>query len=366
MKFKLKKEALLKPLQATASAISRHSTLPILSNYLLNVHDDVLTVTATDLEVELISRAQLTGSHAGAVTVPALKLLNICRALPPDADVNIELEGKRLLIRSGKTRYNLMTLPADEYPAVKNISDGIKINTLQSSLKQLIAKTHFAIATNDVRYFLMGLLLELEHGVIRTCATDGHRLAVSEYNESAVQDATQVIIPRKGVAELMKVIKDTNEPIELIIGNNHIQAILPDVTLTSKLIDGKFPEYKRLIPMTASNNRLTASCAELREALSRAAVISTDKVRGVRLEITPMQLKVTLINTDKEQAEEEVEVNYAGENLDISFNVVYLLDALSVIDAEQVTLNLTSAESSILIYADDDSQSRYIVMPMRI
>jgi len=365
MKFTLKKEALLKPLQNTASAVAKHAILPILCNYLLNVRDDELTVTATDLEVELISRASLINSSDGAVTVPALKMLNICKALPEGEDISIELEAERLKICSGKTRYNLTTLPASAYPNVNVLQDGIRINILQSVLKKLIARTQFAVATNDVRYFLMGLLLELEQGVIRTCATDGHRLSLSEHPESAINNATQVIIPRKGVTELMRLIKDTNEPVELIIGGYHIQAVLPNVTFTSKLIDGKFPEYKRIIPASA-NNQLIASCSELREALNRAAVISNDRVRGVRLEISPAQLRITLVNTEKEQFEEVIDVNYTGENIDIGFNVMYLLDVLSVIDAERVMLNLTNSETSILIQAEDDQQSRYIVMPMRI
>ena len=366
MRFTIQREALLKPLQAVASVVERRQTLPVLGNLLLAVTENELSVTATDLEVELVGRVPLMAADPGRITVPARKLLDICRALSEGVDVVLTLEKDRVLLRAGKSRYTLATLPADEFPNVEEIRGGMRFTLPQNILKGLVAKTHFAMAIADVRYFLIGLLLEVEKGWLRACATDGHRLALSEV-ESDVQppNPTQVIVPRKGVAELLRLLQDTPVPVHVVLGTNHIQVILPDVTFTSKLIDGRFPDYRRVIPQ-AITHVATANREELRRALNRAAIISNEKFRGIRVQVSTNKIQILAANPEQEEAEEEVTAEYQGDPLEIGFNVGYLLDALGVIESEQVTIGLINADSSALLQGVGQESGRYVVMPMRL
>jgi DNA polymerase-3 subunit beta len=302
----------------------------------------------------------------GRTTVPARKLLDICRALPEGTEVSLVQDGGRVLLRSEKIRYSLATLPAEEFPNVEEMREEMKLSLPQNVLKGLIARTHFAMAIADVRYFLIGLLLEVEKGWLRTCATDGHRLALSEITaEVEPLNPIQVIVPRKGVGELLRLLQDSQVPVEIRLGTNHIQVILPDTTFTSKLIDGKFPDYQRVIPQTPMKIA-TIAREELRKGLGRAAIISNEKFRGVRLHVSEDKVRILAANPEQEEAEEELAAQYQGEPMEIGFNVGYLLDALGAIEEEQVTIGLTNADSSTLIQGLGNESSRYVVMPMRL
>ncbi len=366
MRFTIQREALLKPLQAVASVVERRQALPILGNLLLSVTEHELSVTATDLEVELVYRIPLMWAEPGRTTVPARKVLDICRALSEGSELSMVLEKDRLLLRAGKSRYTLATLPADEFPNVEEIQGGMRLTLPQSVLKGIVAKTHFAMAVADVRYFLIGLLLEVERGWLRTCATDGHRLAFAEV-ESEVQPTTplQVIVPRKGVAELLRLLQDSPVPVEVVLGTNHIQVILPDATFTSKLIDGRFPDYRRVIP-NAVTKVATADREELRRALNRAAIISNEKFRGIRFQVSENKIVILAANPEQDEAEEEIAAEYQGDALEIGFNVGYLLDALGAIEADRVTIGFVNADSSALLQGVGNESCRYVVMPMRL
>jgi DNA polymerase-3 subunit beta len=340
--------------------------MPILSNVLLVAKDQALTVTATDLEVELVASSTLDDVSAeGDITVPARKLLDICRALPSDATVKLQLDGDRLTLRSGRSRFVLSTLPAADFPVIEDIQADRVLRLTQEDARQLLEKTHFAMAQQDVRYYLNGLLLETGDGIIRAVATDGHRLAICEVESADAGDKLQqVIIPRKGVLELQRLL-GTGEEIELAVGTNHVRARVDNIQFTSKLIDGRFPDYERVIPADPGN-RLKAGRELLRMALQRAAILSNEKYRGVRLELAPQKIKIQANNPDQEEAQDELEVEYNGDGMEIGFNVNYLLDALSAVDGEDVELGFVDANSSCLIHAPGKTSARYVVMPMRL
>ncbi len=366
MRFTIQRAALLKPLQAVASVVERRQALPILSNLLLVVTENELSVTATDLEVELVGKAQLVAAEPGRITVPARKLLDICRALPDGVDVTLSLDKDRVLLRAGRSRFTLTTLPADDFPNVEEIKGGMRFSLPQNALKGLIAKTHFAMAVADVRYFLIGLLLEVESGWLRTCATDGHRLAMAELEtEVNPPKPTQVIVPRKGVTELLRLLQDSAALVHVVLGSNHMQVVLPEAVFTSKLIDGRFPDYRRVIPQSI-DKIATADREEFHQALLRAAIISNEKFRGIRVHVTENKIQVLAANPEQEEAEEELSAEYLGAPIEIGFNVGYLLDALAVIESKQVTIGFINADSSALLQGVGSEHCRYVVMPMRL
>jgi len=337
------------------------------------VRGQELAVTATDLEVELVGRVALDKvDSAGEVTVPGRKLLDICRALPDDATVQVQLDGDRLVVKSGRSRFVLGTLPAADFPVVEDVEAVQSLQLSQVDLRTLLEKTHFAMAQQDVRYYLNGLLLETGRKTVRAVATDGHRLALCEMPidspkaSGKVQkpEGHQVIIPRKGVQELQRLLLGDGDVV-LAIGSNHVRATIGDIRFTSKLIDGRFPDYERVIPKP-QGNVLKAGRDVLRQALQRAAILSNEKYRGVRLELADSTLRVQANNPDQEEARDELEVEYTGQALEIGFNVNYLLDALAAVDSEQVELGFVDANSSCLISGSGPVQARYVVMPMRL
>jgi DNA polymerase-3 subunit beta len=366
MKLSTSRETLLRPLQAVIGVVERRQTMPILSNVLLVAKEGELTVTATDLEVELVARSSVDKVAAeGEITVPARKLLDICRALPEEATVKLQLEGDRLVVRSGRSRFVLSTLAAADFPVIDDIQAERVLRLSQEDIHRILDKTHFAMAQQDVRYYLNGLLLETGDGLVRAVATDGHRLALCEVPaEDAGDRAQQVIIPRKGVLELQRLL-GTGDELELAIGSNHIRAVLGDIQFTSKLIDGRFPDYERVIPAKA-DNRLRTGREALRLALQRAAILSNEKYRGIRLELGPEKIKIQANNPDQEEAQDELEVDYDGAGMEIGFNVNYLLDALGAVDSEDVELGFVDANSSCVIQAPGAEHARYVVMPMRL
>jgi DNA polymerase-3 subunit beta len=366
MKLSGEREALLKPLQAVIGVVERRQTMPILANVLLVARrDGTVTVTGTDLEVELVAKTALEVEKEGEITVPARKLLDICRALPDSAKVTVSLDGDKLHVRSGRSRFTLATLPAAEFPTVEDIEPRQTVQLAQADARRLLEKTHFAMAQQDVRYYLNGLLLETDGAILRAVATDGHRLALCEVEmRSKGQQAQQVIVPRKGVLELQRLLGDEGD-VSIAIGDNHIRVEVADIRFTSKLVDGRFPEYARVIPRGPSH-KLTADRDLLRQALHRTAILSNEKYRGIRLEVKENGVVIQAHNPEQEEAEEEIEVEYQDEPLEIGFNVNYLLDALGAIDSEQVEVGLTDGSSSCLISEPASDRYKYVVMPMRL
>ena len=366
MKFEALRDTLLKPVQAVIGVVERRQTMPILANLLVTVGERNLSVTATDLEVELVAQIDVEVKEKGEVTVPARKLLDILRALPEGAKVSVSLDKERVTVKSGRSRFTLATLPAAEFPAVEDIKAQRSVNLPQKQMRELIEQTHFSMAQQDVRYYLNGLLLETAPKRIRAVATDGHRLAMCDLTaETADLPAQQVIVPRKGVMELQRLLTDGDEPAKLSFGSNHVRVELPGLRFTSKLIDGRFPDYDRVVPKGGDKDIL-ADRQVLRDALGRTAILSNEKYRGVRLQLSANRLKVMAHNPEQEEAEDEVEVQYKGGDLEIGFNVSYLMDALSALHASQVRITLTDPNSSCLIRHPDNDNCRYVVMPMRL
>lgn len=364
MKLTATREDLLAPLQSVIGVVERRQTMPVLANVLLSARDNRLAITGTDLEVELVAARKVAVEQAGDITVPGRKLLDIFRALPDGVNVTLSTEGERVVVRAGRSRFTLSTLPAAEFPVVEEINAAQTLSLPQGEFRRLIDKTHFSMAQQDVRYYLNGLLLETQESALRAVATDGHRLALSEMTLSSPAKAGQVILPRKGVLELQRILGTEGE-IELAIGTNHVRAQVGDIRFSSKLIDGRFPEYGRVIPSHPSK-RVEADRELLRQALQRTAILSNEKYRGIRLGVRTDLLTIQAHNPEQEEAEDQVEVVYAGEEVEIGFNVNYLLDALSAIEGDKVEIGLTDANSSCLIHAPGLTQTRYVVMPMRL
>ena len=340
--------------------------MPILANLLLSVTDEGLAVTGTDMEVELVANASVEVKEKGEITLPARKLLDICRALPEGAKITISLDKSKLTLRSGRSRFSLATLPAADFPSVDDINVQHGFELSQKQLRDLIARTAFSMAQQDVRYYLNGLLLETGENRLRAVATDGHRLALCDLQmTNANSSVQQVIVPRKGVLELQRLLGEGDIQAKIELGTNHLRVSMPNLRFTSKLIDGRFPEYERVVPK-GGDKVFTADRKLLKETLGRAAILSNEKYRGVRLQLAPKHLKVMAHNPEQEEAEDELEVQYQGSELEIGFNVTYLLDALTALESEQVHITLTDANSSCLVRAPDDENCRYVVMPMRL
>lgn len=366
MKLSILRESLLKPLQAVIGVVERRQTMPILSNVLVAAKTGGLTLTGTDLEVELLAEAPAEKIEVpGEITVPGRKLLDITKALPEGVKIALQLEGDRLVIKAGRSRFVLSTLPAAEFPVVEKVNAVSRLKLRQIDVARLLDKTEFSMAQQDVRYYLNGLLLETSKKRLRAVATDGHRLALCDINIEN-QDITsgQVIVPRKGVMELHRLLGH-GEDIEIAIGSNHVRATLDGIRFTSKLIDGRFPDYERVIPSSQAAT-LIADKETLRGALQRASILSNEKYRGVRLELGKGTLRVQANNPDQEEARDEIEVQFDGEPMEIGFNVTYLLDAIGAIDSEQVEVDFVDANSSCLIRAAKGNHAKYVVMPMRL
>ncbi|HAN69698.1 MAG TPA: DNA polymerase III subunit beta, partial [Halieaceae bacterium] len=367
MKFSISRDALLKPLNLVAGVVERRQTLPILSNVLMVLEGDQLSLTGTDLEVELVGRVALPSpvSAPGEVTVPARKLVDICKSLPEGSDIQFTVEDGKVTVRSGRSRFTLSTLPAREFPAVEEGVGTHRFTVKQGQLRRLIDRTAFAMAQQDVRYYLNGMLLELKAGRLRVVATDGHRLAMCTLPSPVpVDEDTQVILPRKGVLELSRLLLEEDQDIAVVLGSNHLRATTDGFTFTSKLVDGKFPDYERVLPR-AADKIVLGSRLDLRQAFTRTAILSNEKYRGVRLKVAPEVIEIVANNPEQEQAEEQVSVDYQGDSVEIGFNVSYLLDVLGVLSGEQVKLSLSDPNSSALLEESEDGDSLYVVMPMR-
>ncbi len=365
MKLTAGREVLLKPLQAVIGVVERRQTMPILANVLLVAKEGEVSVTATDLEVELVANTGVQVDAPGEVTVPGRKLLDICKALPDDAMISISQSGEKLSLKSGRSKFSLTTLPAAEFPTTDDINAAQSISVSQKGLGRLLDKTHFSMAQQDVRYYLNGLLLETGGKALRGVATDGHRLALSEVElEDSEAPEQQVIVPRKGILELQRLLSGEGD-LTLELGTNHIRIQLDGIRFTSKLIDGRFPEYERVIPQDTSNSMM-ADRALFKSALQRTAILSNEKYRGIRLIIRNGGMVLQAHNPEQEEAEEEVEIDYSGEEIEIGFNVNYLLDALGAIESEEVNLAVVDGNSSCLLREPGKDDCKYVVMPMRL
>lgn len=366
MKFIVERECLLKPLQQVTSPLGGRPTVPILGNLLLQVTKDRLLLTGTDLEMEMVGRVALKGPHErGATTVAGRKLFDICRGLPERAEIAVTLEAERMLIRSGRSRYSLSTLPASDFPNLDDWESQVEFALPQSILKRLIESIQFSMANQDVRYYLNGMLFETEGEELRTVATDGHRLAVCTMSVGKLLPSHSVIVPRKGVMEMVRMLDGGAYPVNLQIGTNNIRAGVGDYIFTSKLLDGRFPDYRRVLPKHPKKT-LEAGCDVLKQAFARAAILSNEKFRGVRLYLSTNQLKITANNPAQEEAEEILDVIYQGSEMEIGFNVSYVLDVLNALKCEEVRLLLTDEMSSVQIIDSASRAATYVVMPMRL
>lgn len=367
MKFTATRETLLKTLQLVAGVVERRQTLPVLANVLLVTEGQKLSLTGTDLEVELVGHVELEQpAEAGEITVPARKLLDIVKSLPDGIVIEFSVQDQRALVKAGRSRFTLSTLPANEFPNVEEGPGSLQFSVPQKGMRRLIDRTAFAMAQQDVRYYLNGMLLEVNAGHLRAVTTDGHRLAMCTLEQALdIQDQHQVIVPRKGILELAKLLGDTDQDVQLTLGANHIRAQVSDFIFTSKLVDGKFPDYDRVLPR-GGDKLLVGDRQQLRQAFNRTAILSNEKYRGVRLQMADNQLKIMANNPEQEEAEEEVSVDYAFDALEIGFNVSYLLDVLSALSSEAVKITLSDTNSSALVEELEDNDSVYVVMPMRL
>jgi DNA polymerase III subunit beta len=367
MKFVVSREALLKPLQLVAGVVERRQTMAVLSNVLVVVHGDQLSLTGTDLEVEIVGRVHLEAmGQSGEITLPARKLLDICKSIQDGAKIEFILEDQRVIVKSGRSRFTLSTLPAQDFPNVEDTPGSLRFSCAQQDIKRLIERTAFAMAQQDVRYYLNGMLWEVRQDQLRVVATDGHRMAMCTRAVAVnTEEVTQAILPRKGVLELSRLLEDSSAQVEVTLSANNIRVISPEYTFTSKLVDGKFPEYDRVLPR-GGNKVIIGSRLELKQAFGRTSILSNEKYRGVRLLLSDGLLTIIANNPEQEEAEEQVVVNYRGDSLEVGFNVSYLLDVTNVIENDEIKITLSDSNSSALLEEPDSSDSQYVVMPMRL
>ena len=360
------RDALLKPLQAVSGIVERRQTLPILANILLEHKDGRLFVTATDLEMQITAYSEFAGKQDQSITVAARKLQDLLRALPEDAVLNVDTAAGKMTVRASRSRFNLQTLPAADYPRIGLAQEQLQTISLpQRDFRGLLKLAEFAMAQQDIRYYLNGMLLVIDKGSLQAVATDGHRLSYASLVVPGDYSRQEVILPRKTVLELGKLLEDSEAEVTIDVLANQVRFRFSNIELVSKVVDGKFPDYNRVIP-SGHSKQLDLSRTELLQALQRAAILSNEKFRGVRLVLGSDQLKIICTNSEQEEAEEELEVGYKGEALDIGFNITYLLDVLHNLAADQVVLALGDANSSALITMRERNDYKYVVMPMRI
>jgi DNA polymerase-3 subunit beta len=357
------RDALLRPLQAVSGIVERRHTLPILANVLLEQKNGHLNVTATDLEMQITAVSELAGKEGQSTTVGARKLQDLLRALPDDASLNLDVAGSKMTVRAGRSRFNLQTLPAADYPRISLGAEQLQTLSLpQRDFRALLRLAEFAMAQQDIRYYLNGMLLVVDQGSLQAVATDGHRLSWASLKVDGDFARQEVILPRKTVLELAKLLQDVEDPVTIDILANQARFRFGNVELVSKVVDGKFPDYNRVIP-TGHAKQIQLSRVELLAALQRAAILSNEKFRGVRLVLADDTLRIICTNSEQEEAEEELEVPYKGDN---GFNITYLLDALQNLSSDDVCFAFGDANSSALVTMPDRDDYKYVVMPMRI
>lgn len=369
MKFSVNRDELLRPLQQVSGVVERKQTQPILSNVLIVADAEQLSLTGTDLEIELVAKIPLGGEVLpGEVTVPARKLLDICKSLPPSCEITLSKSDQKMIVKAGKSRFTLITLPAVDFPNLEETVGLLDFNIDPQSFIGIVGQTAFSMAQQDIRHYLNGMLLEVSQGHIRSVATDGHRLALSDVSidfSGHDGEKKQIILPRKGVLELSRILSDYVEPVRVSIGTNHLRVATSSFLFTSKLVDGKYPDYMRVLPKR-SDRKIYANREELRQALHRVAILSNEKYRGIRVVVSSDQIQITANNPEQEEAEEQVSVTYEGDSIEVGFNVSYLLDVLNAVKEEVVVFDIADSNSSAIIYGQDNEESLYVVMPMRL
>ncbi len=364
---KTSRDTLLRPLQIVSGIVERRHTLPILANILIRKDGDKVSFLSTDIEVQITTHITVEGGEElAATTVAARKLLDILRALPESGEVSLTLANKRMSVQTGKSRFSLQTLAAEEFPTVTQAEHyNAQLSLPQKTLKHLFNMVHFSMAQQDIRYYLNGLLLVVDGKNVIAVATDGHRLAFCQVETEQEFARQEVIIPRKTIIELQRLLEDTDELVQIDIAANQVKLTFADIELISKLVEGKFPDYTRVVPKGYKNN-FTLGRDQLLRSLQRAAIMTSDKFKGVRCIVTPGSMKVSSTNADQEESVEEIEIDYGGDSVDIGFNVTYLLDVLNNLKCDQVNIALGDANSSALITIPDNADFKYVVMPMRI
>lgn len=364
--FKGLRNQLLAPLQAVCGIVEKRHTLPILSNVLIEKDGQKITLLATDIEIQITTQTQTTEDGQASITVGARKLQEILRSLPESAEISLSLDEKRLQLKTGKSRFNLQTLPAEDFPRMAMVDGQPNRFTLpQKKLKHLLALVQYAMAQQDIRYYLNGLLLVTRDNELRVVTTDGHRLAYAAETLTETPAPIEVILPRKTILELSRQLTDSDEPIEITLTPNQAHFAFNNIEFVSKLVDGKFPDYERVIPKN-HGKLIRLKRDALLNSLQRVAILTNEKFRGVRLVLGEGSLKIISSNAEQEEAQEEIEIDYAGEPLDIGFNVTYLLDVLNNTSQEDIELHLADAASSALFILPGNETFKYVVMPMRI
>lgn len=365
MKFKIERERLIRPLSQIAGVVERRQTLPILGNVYIKLDDSALTLIGTDLETEITARIDGVEGEAGECTVGARKFYDICRAVAEDTDIEVSTKEEKTFVRSQKSRFTLQSLPASEFPRLEAEEWDNEFEIDQEQLKTLLEKTAFAMAQQDVRYYLNGCLLECGGNAIRTVATDGHRLAKSEIRfDGEIKSESQSVLPRKAVLELMRFLQE-DQTAKVQISPNHARVHGGGWVFTTKLIDGRFPDYQKVIPDSLATH-LIVDRATIQDVLSRIAILTNEKFRGVRINLKPGVMTVSANNPEQEEAIEELAVDFEGAEVEIGFNVGYLIDALKAIENEEVDIGLEDPNSSCTLNAPGDESTLYLVMPMRL
>lgn len=368
MKLTITKEEILTPLQVISGVVERKQTMPVLSNILMVAEHDKVTLTGTNMEVELVCKLEEAIVEVeGQITIPARKLVDICRTVPDHASIKFTVEGEKIHLRTGKSHFSLSTLPADQFPNIKESEQDLAVSFAQKDFRAMLEATSFAMAQQDVRYYLNGMLLELGNHFVRTVATDGHRLALSSLETDLAMETTkQVIVPRKGIMELSRLLSDIDEEVILSIGSSHIYSHIGNFKFTSKLIEGKFPDYNRVIPK-GGDKVILADRVELKNMFMRVSILSHENIRGVQVQLSKNQLQIFANNPEHEQAEDCLDVDYDDSDLQIGFNVSYLIDVMNVISSDRVKITLANSNSSALIESlDEGDDSLYVVMPMKL
>lgn len=365
--LKAPQEKVLAVLQAVSGIVERRHTLPILANVLIRKSGGALQLTTSDLEIQIRTTAELDGDRGDfTTTVGARKLIDILRTLPAEQTVSLESSQNKLILKGGKSRFTLQTLPAEDFPLVQEAANfGPAFSVPQKTLKGLLAQVSFAMAVHDIRYYLNGILFVAEGKQLSLVATDGHRLAFASAKLEVEVPKQEVILPRKTVLELQRLLSDAEGAIEMQFAANQAKFSFGGMEFVSKLVEGKFPDYNRVIPRN-HRNQITLGRATLLAALQRTAILTNEKFKGVRLNIEPGTLRVASSNAEQEEAVDELDIDYGGDNIEIGFNVSYLIDALANMEQEMVKVELSDSNSSALLTIPDNAQFKYVVMPMRI
>jgi len=366
MKFIINREVLLTPLQQIVSVIEKRQTLPILANVLLVIDDGKLVMTGTDLEIQIIAKIAIEPSNLGSITIPGRKFLDICRLLPKNAEIKFELENEKIKISSQRSRFSLSTLPADNYPEFSESALDNQFFINAGQFKKAFDKTMFCMANQDVRYYLNGLLMNISNSKLKLVASDGHRLAIYEdFLEQATGFEARIILPRKGVLELNRLLDDPEVELKVEFSSNNIRIYINDLIFSAKLVDAKYPDFSKVFQQEFFNP-LFIDKQLFRDALTRVAILSNEKFKGITLDIVSDHLTISTHNPEQDEAEEELAIDYDGEPLTISFNAQYLLEAVANLDSETAALIIASNASSCFINEQNDRTYQFIVMPMHL